>query len=749
MAATPANRFCLDHPAAGAGLAPGRHTLRGWVLPGPGEVFADLRARAGGRIFPGVLGLPRPDLAAHFLGDRAAGLAGFQVSVDLAPGRADVEFEALSIDGGWHPVGRAAWPIEGAPVALGEAGGEVRWLEFTRILREMLRRDGTDGQSPDQHARDVLAGLPHPRDLLHPAHPFHGFLDEPVVLAGVQFGRLGVAGHVFHETARIRRVLATVDLQACQELGYGGSSPGPAAHYAAFAQARNCGFSGLVDVPAQLPNPISLRLYAELEDGSLHLCQVARICRETDEAAKRPFAVRRAAAFRENHEALRRALTAGHLRLVEDDDLTRGLARLEDEYDRSAPPVAGAGPPPAGAPLPAAAAPRRVLLATHSLGLEGAPLFLLAYARHLAAAGTVLEVLSPEDGPLRAQFEELGARVCLVDPQPFFAATSGAQVQVAAAALARESGMAATDLVIANTFTTFWAVHAAKAAGRPVLLYVHESTTPAVFYGDRVPPAVVAAVEQAFTLADCVSFTTAATRRHHLHHGRTSHYRLTPGWIDVTALDRWRAAHPREDLRRQFNLQPGELLVSNVGTICSRKGQHMFVRAVDLLWRRHPDLASRCRFVMLGARGSAFDDMLRNLLGQLGRANLDMHHETADHLPYYAAADLFVCSSYEESSPRVILETMACAVPILSSDVHGVAELVRPGLEAVLVPPGDTAALCEGMATLLRAPATGRALAARARTRVESLFRAELVLPQHTALAAAVAAGHFTSIRTQ
>src|SRR5690606_21968952 len=127
----------------------------------------------------------------------------------------------------------------------------------------------------------------------------------------------------------------------------------------------------------------------------------------------------------------------------------------------------------------------------------------------------------------------------------------------------------------------------------------------------------------------------------------------------------------RESLRLQFALKPHEFLVTNVGTVSGRKGQHIFARAVDLLWQRAPDLAARTQFVMLGGRHSPFDVMLGELLGQLNRSNLMVHPETADYFPYYAAADLFVCSSFEESSPRVILETMACNTPILSSGVQG------------------------------------------------------------------------------
>ncbi|MEJ1971461.1 MAG: glycosyltransferase family 4 protein [Lacunisphaera sp.] len=48
-----------------------------------------------------------------------------------------------------------------------------------------------------------------------------------------------------------------------------------------------------------------------------------------------------------------------------------------------------------------------------------------------------------------------------------------------------------------------------------------------------------------------------------------------------------------------------------------------------------------------------------------------------DYLRYYLAADVFACSSYEESSPRVVLEAMALRTPILASAVQGRAR-TRP-----------------------------------------------------------------------
>lgn len=296
----------------------------------------------------------------------------------------------------------------------------------------------------------------------------------------------------------------------------------------------------------------------------------------------------------------------------------------------------------------------------------------------------------------------------------------------------------------ANTFTTFWAVHATHAADRPALLYVHESSTPALFYRDRLHPSLIALAESAFSLADCVSFTTAATRRYHADAGRSERHRLTSCWIDVARIDAWLRKNPRAGFRKRPDVRQDEFLVSNIGTASDRKGQHIFERAVELFCRRYPELGQCTQFLMLGGRETEFDRLLRELEGIFNRPKLIVHQETPDYLPYYRAADLFVCSSYEESSPRVVLEAMVCGTPILSSGVHGVPELVSAELEEGLVPPGDPSALCEAMAKLLLSPAIGRTLAARARTRVENHFNAAILLPRHLALPAEVTAGCIT-----
>jgi glycosyltransferase involved in cell wall biosynthesis len=735
----------VESPAAGAALPQGRHTLRGWVWPKPGSHFVDVRARAGGRIFPGVHGLPRPDLAAHFRTGRPVALAGFEVVVDFEPGAGEVMLEVLEIEGRWtafHAFTCQVMPAD-PPGHFGIPGGPLRWIDYGHGLRRLLQNAARSPEQPLARLAATLAGeLPWPRVLRDAPAPLRGFVDEPASVCCCHFGRIPAFGHLFHPELRTRRILGTVDLQAWQPLAIHQPSPGPAAHYPQYPNAGACGFTGLVDVPAQLPNPASLRIYAELEDGSLQLGPVVRTRlhpAEDEKPAGQPAPVD----FETAQAAWEQALAERGMAVARDAELERYLGTLRAAQKSPARGHSGPVVAPSVETLlhPEATPPKRVLLATHGLSLQGAPRFLLDLGRTLAAAGAQLQVVSAEEGPLRREFAALGAGVTVIDAARVLQAGSAAEAATALAGIAEAADWAATDLVIANSFTTFWAVHAAKTARRPVLMYVHESTTPSGFYGQRVSSTVIALAEEAFALADVVSFTTASTRNYHLGYGRTGRHRLTPGWVDVAALDRWMAGQNRDALRREFGLQPGERLVCNIGTVSDRKGQHTFARAVDLLWRRYPDLAARTRFVLLGGRDTPFDTMLGEALAELARGNLVVHPETPDYLRYYLAADLFACSSYEESSPRVVLEAMACRVPIIASAVHGIPELVRPDCEALLLPAGDTVAWCEGLARLLAAPEIGRELAARARARAEERFDAAAVLPLHLGLAASVAAG--------
>lgn len=81
----------------------------------------------------------------------------------------------------------------------------------------------------------------------------------------------------------------------------------------------------------------------------------------------------------------------------------------------------------------------------------------------------------------------------------------------------------------------------------------------------------------------------------------------------------------------------------------------------------------------------------------------------AEVAPVLQAGDAFVLSSQYEGLPMALLEAFASGMPVISTKVGGVADVVCDGKNGLLVPPGDRAAL----AAALRALSRDRALCAR------------------------------------
>jgi len=88
----------------------------------------------------------------------------------------------------------------------------------------------------------------------------------------------------------------------------------------------------------------------------------------------------------------------------------------------------------------------------------------------------------------------------------------------------------------------------------------------------------------------------------------------------------------------------------------------------------------------------------------------------------YHLADLFVYPTLADSLPLVVLEAMACGLPVVSTTVGGIPFAVRPEA-GVLVPPGDVTAVSMAVNDLLADPSRRRAMGATARARVIETFR--------------------------
>lgn len=112
------------------------------------------------------------------------------------------------------------------------------------------------------------------------------------------------------------------------------------------------------------------------------------------------------------------------------------------------------------------------------------------------------------------------------------------------------------------------------------------------------------------------------------------------------------------------------------------------------------------------ARSLGIEDEV-HFLGHVDHSRMPAH---------YAAADLFVLPSSMESFGLVVAEAMACGLPVVSTRVGGIPEVVEEGVTGLLVPPDNPQALAEAITCLLNDPEKMWEMGRRGRERVAELF---------------------------
>jgi len=390
------------------------------------------------------------------------------------------------------------------------------------------------------------------------------------------------------------------------------------------------------------------------------------------------------------------AVPPRHVRMIADDQAidearverlqARTRSALAAVTSRSAATNSGAGP--------------RLLVFTHSLTLGGGQLYLSELLRQLAPTLDHCTVVSPVDGILRPELEGLGIEVAILgDAQQTNIERYEDDVRERALFI-RRSGC---NVVLLNTLGPWSAGDACARAGTPFVWAIHESFELSDWIGlnfgaNGLPAYVRQRMESALNTTHQLVFEARATSEMFARYANTTHRTVVPYGVDTAAIAEFARGFDRAAARRERNIPEDATVLLAVGIFEDRKSQACIVEAFAEAAAVHPE----AWLILVGDHPSEYSDAIHRIVGETEVANrISLQPITPNIWEWYALSDLLVSASDIESLPRSMLECMAFGVPVLSTDVFGVPELVEDDVNGWLFGARDIGALMAALHRVL------------------------------------------------
>lgn len=189
----------------------------------------------------------------------------------------------------------------------------------------------------------------------------------------------------------------------------------------------------------------------------------------------------------------------------------------------------------------------------------------------------------------------------------------------------------------------------------------------------------------------------------------------------------WRS-EDRARARAQLGLDAAEFIVVNHGRIdIGRKGLDIMVAAWKRFSAKHP--TARAVIIGSGQDHAAFEQLLKKQAPDRLIWIANYITDRAQMRCWLSAADAYLTTSRTEGMPVAPLEAMACGLPVVSSDAHGLPDIFAAGEEhgGILTRREDVDAIARALERLAADPGLRSRLGSAARRRVEQHFSIEAV----------------------
>lgn len=220
--------------------------------------------------------------------------------------------------------------------------------------------------------------------------------------------------------------------------------------------------------------------------------------------------------------------------------------------------------------------------------------------------------------------------------------------------------------------------------------------------------------------ADCILVNAEAVKQWLLDDGYdASQIVVIPNGVDLRRFD----GIDRRAVRASLGIAESTRIVGVVSRLSRLKGIEDFLQAAAIVAARAGDV----RFVVVGEPSPVWNTEYLDELAAMARSlgiggKVQFTGLRSDVPALLSAFDVSVMPSQNEALSNVLLESMAASSAVVATEVGGTSEALVDGVNGLLVPASQPAAMAVAIERLLRRPAVARELAARARQTIEERF---------------------------
>ena len=200
--------------------------------------------------------------------------------------------------------------------------------------------------------------------------------------------------------------------------------------------------------------------------------------------------------------------------------------------------------------------------------------------------------------------------------------------------------------------------------------------------------------------------------------------RVIHNGVDV---DKFQPARDKRKAKEALGFSPDDIAVLSVGRLYARKGLFTLIESM-------PDVVRKFRNVKFIISGKGQSNEMKKLVNHATRLGMKNNIIFTGYFPdsklptLYQAADVFAFSTFYENLPFAVLEALSTGLPVVTTNVGGIPEMIEDGKNGFLVQPFNSKELADRILYYLEHPVAASEMGLLARKTIEDQFDWRLIV---------------------